>query len=246
MAGEQIKVMVKKYWPIAVGAVVVIYLYEKNKSNATNAGSQIAYVPAPADNTSALQAQLQAAQIGLAQQQESDAAASAQQQSAIQYTAALGGAAQDVGSAIAQIYQAEGQLPAQAIASASAQNQTALVAAANVAATGANALPSYLNAAANVTASAYLPLASYAQGIGGIVTSVEGNSAATLNAVAGTGGTAAQSAASSATAGAMQSANQGRNTVNGAATGAATGAMFGPYGAVVGGVVGGAAGFFSS
>lgn len=246
MDGEKIKVIVKKYWPIALGAVVVIYLYEKNR-NSSSAGSQVAYVPSsPDSNTSALQAQLQAAQIGIAQQQESDAAASATRQNVIQYTAALGGAAQDVGSAIASIYQAEGQLPAQAIASASAQNQTALAAAATVAATGVNALPNYLNAAANTTAAAYIPLTAYANGIGGMVSSVEGNSAATLNAVGGTGKGAAQSAASSAYAGAQQSGNQGAATVSGAATGASAGMAFGPYGAIAGGVIGGAMGYFGS
>lgn len=246
MDSEKLKIIVKKYWPIALGAVALWYLYTKMRGS-SSAGSQAVYVPTSSgSDTSALQAQVTAAQIGLAQQQSDAAIAATQQQNVIQYTAALGGVAQDVGSSIAQIYQAEGQLPATAIAAAASQNQTALSAAATVAATGVAALPGYLNAAANTTAAAYLPLKSYAEGIGGMVSSVEGSSAATLNAVGGTGSSAANSAASSAYAGAAQSANQGRNTVNGAAAGASTGAMFGPYGAVAGGVIGGAMGYFGS
>lgn len=215
MDGEKIKVIVKKYWPIAVGAVVVIYLYKKNASNNASAGTQTVYVPTSSgtDNTQALQDQLQAAQIGLAQQQEQDAVANAQQQNTIQYTAALGATAGQVGSAIAQIYQAEGQLPAAAINAASQQNQVALAAAANVAASGVQALPGYLNAAANTTVAAYAPLAAYANGIGGMVQSTAQNSSQVLNAVSQSGNSSAQSAANAAGAGASANAQSSASTM---------------------------------
>lgn len=240
------KEIVKKYWPVGLAAGAILFIVLKMRGGSS--AQTVSYVPASSgtSDAAALQEQAQVAQIGLAQQAQVNAANNAEQTNAIQYTAALGTAAQNVGSAIASIYTAEAQLPATAIAAAANQNQVALSSAAQVAATGVAALPGTLNAAANMTAAAYLPLASYANGIGGIVSDVEGNSAATLNAVGGNGSSASNAAAASASAGAASSANRGSNTVNGAATGATAGAAFGPYGMAAGAVIGGVAGYMGS
>lgn len=145
--------LLKKHWIAASVAgigILIIYRYSTGSSAAQQTSSEnnmAAYYNAQAAmsaQNAQVQAQLQAQsmQYGLAEDQ-----INAQLQ--ISNNQAISQQAQATGSAIAGIISAQSQIPAMAINAATANNQTALQQAAQVAIAGINALPNAMQAQAN-------------------------------------------------------------------------------------------------
>lgn len=155
----ELKEGLRKYWPWALGGVVGIYIVSKymgGTSATSNAGSSYAAQLAAQSQQSAattlgmaqIQAQSdagnQAANIAMAKLAADTSAQTASE--TIAYNNSVASVAAGAGSAIAQVIQAQSLLPATAINSAMAQNQTTLTASASTAIAGINALPQIDNA----------------------------------------------------------------------------------------------------
>jgi len=208
------KAFLKQHWVLIAGSLAGVYLvlhYVGGSSAAATSTNPTAAITAA--NTAAAASN---AQTALASQQLSDQSLAASQANQVANTQAIGQSIGQIGQAIGTVIAAQSVIPAQAINAASVNNQTALVSAAQVAASGIGALPSSLQAATSLVTASYTPLAVYGQTLIGLNDHIGSLGEAAVNAVGQSVSSSANSAATSAAASAQ---------ANAAASAAAAGAV---------------------
>lgn len=169
----------KKYWPWGLGLVGAYFVYTKyfSAAAASNSGSLSGMLAAQSA------AGAQAAQVALSQQSLSAQQEAAQNAASVASTNASANLATATGGAISQIIAAQSAIPALAINTAGANNQTALQASAQLAETAYATLPQAMNAQANQIVAVNQQFGDYMAGSTNITTSALNSTAVGLNAV---------------------------------------------------------------
>lgn len=190
---------VRKYGLWILGGVVGLYLVYKYLGN-SNA--------APATAASASGFDPAYAQYALASQTEANNAAQAAAVTNAQATVAE---TQAVGSTLSQVIQAQDVLPATVINAATADSQTALQGAAQVAAAGVSAVPGSIQASADAIAATEAPWSALAAGEGA-------STAAAYNMLGTTASESVRAASSSAASSSSASVAANQSSSNTAST----------------------------